>query len=220
MCYDSIIFNPISEKERDTVLKCIAKIESARGKERAENGTRAPFPYGDIEKAVLYYTENEKDGGRYGRALEVMARYYLTGRVEPVHPQGTSDVRYGGNAIEVKSSAGTLTPYIYSTPDGVQALYDSSLPTMARARYILYAPFPNIVTLDNIGIQRVYTQTRFMQAAAAANMLIIRSKSGLYGAGLRQFYQSGKQTDKWLDALDSVPSVTLNDFFNRYSSRV
>jgi hypothetical protein len=214
-----IIFNPVDTKERDKLLKFIAKLESERGQERLENGSRQPFPYNDVEKAVLYYTANEKDGGRFGRALEVLARYYLTGKVEPVHPQGVSDIRYGGHAVEVKSSAGTLTPYIYSTPEDVQALYNASCPTMARARYILYSPYPDIVNLHNIGIQRIYTQCRFMQAAESAGMLIIRSKQGLYGAGLRQFYQSNKQTDRWLQALDDVPSISVNDFFNRYAGK-
>ena len=219
MC-DSIIFNPIDAKERDTILKCIAKIEAARGKERAEKGQRQPFPYNDIEKAISYYVTNEKDGGRYGRALEVMARYYLTGRVEPVHPQGAGDVRFNGYTLEVKSSAGTLTPYIYSSPDDVQALYNADCPTMARARYVIYAPFPEMVSLQTIGIVRVYTQRRFLQAAEASDNLVIRSKNGYYGLGLKQFYQSNKQTEKWLDALDSVPSISLTDFFNRYSDRV
>lgn len=222
MCYDdSIIFNPISKKERDTILKCIAKIESARGKERAKNGERQPFPYNDIDAAVLYYTQNLKDGGRYGRALEVMVRYYLTGKIEPVHPQGAGDVRYGGNTLEVKSSAGTLTPYVYQSPEDVQALYnDDSIATMARARYVIYTPFPETVSLQTVGIVRVYTQFQFLKAAEKCGNLTIRSKQGLFGLGLKQFYQSNRQTERWLDALDSVPSVTLNDFFNRYSSRV
>lgn len=216
-----IVFNPVDAKERDLLLKYIARLESMRGKERAENGTRAPFPYNSVEDAVLYYTANEKDGGRYGRALEVLARYYLTGKVEPVHPQGASDIRYGGYSLEVKSSAGTLTPYIYRSEDDVKALYsDDSISTMARARYVIYTPFPDMVNLQNVDIVRVYTQKRFLQAAEASGNLVIRAKQGLYGLGLKQFYQSNKQTEKWLDALDSVPSVTLNDFFNRYASRV
>lgn len=216
-----IIFNPMSSKEREKVLKFLARLESERGKERTENGTRAPFPYNSIEQAILYYTMNEKDGGRYGRALEVMARYYLTGRVEPVHPQGAGDVRFNGYTLEVKSSAGTLTPYIYQSPEDVQALYnDSSVTTMARARYVIYAPFPEMVSLQTIGIIRVYTQKRFLQAAEASGNLVIRSKNGCYGLGLKQFYQSNKQTEKWLDALDNVPSINLADFFNRYSDRV
>lgn len=219
MYYDPIIFNPMNTAERDKLLKFIAKLEHERGQERLANGQRQPFPYGDIDAAVLYYTCNEKDGGRYGRALEVLARYYLTGKVEPVHPQGVSDIRYGGQAVEVKSSAGTLTPYMYASADDVQALYNASCPTMARARYVLYSPYPELVTAENIGIQRVYTQTRFMQAAESASMLIVRAKKGLYGAGLRQFYQSAKQTERWLDALDAVPSVSLNEFFTRYAKK-
>lgn len=218
MC-EPIIFNPTDAVEREKMLKFIARLESERGQERLASGQRQPFPYDSIEKAVLYYTANEKDGGRYGRALEVLARWYLTGKIEPVHPQGVSDIRYGGNSIEVKSSAGTLTPYIYSTSEDVQALYNASCPTMARARYVLYSPYPELVTAENIGIQRLYTQCRFMQAAAAAGMLIVRSKQGLYGAALKQFYQSNKQTGKWLDALDDVPSVSLNDFFTRYANK-
>lgn len=219
MCDTPIVFNPTSSIERDKILRFIAKLERERGKERRENGTRQPFPYGDIDAAVLYYTCNEKDGGRYGRALEVLARWYLTGKVEPVHPQGVSDIRYGNQSIEVKSSAGTLTPYIYSTSEDVQVLYNANCPTMARARYVLYSPYPELVTAQSIGIQRIYTQCRFMQAAEAAGMLIVRSKGGLYGAGLRQFYQSNKQTDRWLQALDDVPSISVNDFFNRYASK-
>lgn len=215
MC-DPIIFNPVSSAEREKVLQFLAKIEHKRGQERLASGQRQPFPYDSIEKAVLYYTVNEKDGGRYGRALEVLARWYLTGKVEPVHPQGVSDIRFNGYPIEVKSSAGTLTPYIYASVDDVQALYNASCPTMARARYVLYSPYPELVTVKNIGIQRLYTQRRFMQAAESAGMLIVRSKAGLYGAALRQFYQSGKQTARWLDALDDVPSVSLNEFFTRY----
>lgn len=219
MCDTPIVFNPASSIERDKILRFIAKLESQRGKERLENGSRQPFPYDSIEKAVLYYTENKKDGGRFGRALEVLARWYLTGRIEPVHPQGASDIRYGNQPIEVKSSAGTLTPYIYSTSEDVQALYNGSIPVMARSRYVLYSPYPELVNLHNIGIQRIYTQCQFLRAASVAGMLIIRSKGGLYGAGLRQFYQSNKQTDKWLQALDDVPSVSVNDFFNRYAKQ-
>ena len=219
MCDTPIIFNPASSIERDKILRFIARLERERGKERLENGSRQPFPYGDIDSAVLYYTQNLKDGGRYGRALEVLARWYLTGKVEPVHPQGVSDIRYGGHAVEVKSSAGTLTPYIYASPDDVQTLYNGSIPVMARSRYVLYSPYPELVNRQNIGIQRIYTQCRFMQAAESAGMLIIRSKQGLFGAGLRQFYQSNKQTDRWLQALDDVPSISVNDFFNRYASK-
>ena len=218
MC-DPIIFNPASSAEREKVLRFLAKIEHERGQERLASGQRQPFPYGNIEKAIAYYVTNEKDGGRYGRALEVLARYYLTGKVEPVHPQGVSDIRYGGQAVEVKSSAGTLTPYMYASADDVQALYNASCPTMARARYVLYSPYPELVTEENIGIQRLYTQRRFMQAAESAGMLIVRAKNGLYGAGLRQFYQSMKQTERWLDALDAVPSVSLNEFFTRYAKK-
>lgn len=218
MC-EPIIFNPTSEKERDKMLKFIARLESERGQERLKNGQRQPFPYGDIGAAIAYYTGNDRDGGRYGRALEVLARWYLIGKIEPVHPQGVSDIRYGGNSIEVKSSAGTLTPYIYGTPEDVQALYNGSIPVMARSRYVLYSPYPELVNTQNIGIQRIYTQCRFLQAAESAGMLIVRSKGGLYGAGLRQFYQSNKQTDKWLQALDDVPSISVNDFFNRYASK-
>ena len=215
MC-DPIIFNPVSLAERDKVLRLLDKIERERGQERLASGQRQPFPYGDIQKAVLYYTANEKDGGRYGRAFEVLARYYLTGKIEPIHPQGVSDIRYGEQAIEVKSSAGTLTPYMYARPEDVQALYNASCPTMARARYVLYSPYPELVSMENIGIQRLYTQCRFMQAAESADMLIVRAKKGLYGAGLRQFYQSAKQTERWLDALDNVPSISLHEFLMRY----
>lgn len=213
-----IIFNPIDAVEREKVLKFLTALEHERGQERLKNGQRQPFPYNDVEQAVLYYTANEKDGGRYGRALEVMVRYYLTGRVEPVHPQGAGDVRFGGYSCEVKSSAGTLTPYVYSTPEDVQALYnDSNISTMSRARYVIYVPFPETVSLQNVGIIRVYTQLRFLQAAEKCGNLTIRSKQGLFGLGLKQFYQSNKQTERWLDALDDVPSISLTDFFNRYS---
>ena len=218
MC-EPIIINPVSTQEREKILRFLAKLESERGKERLASGQRQPFPYGDLDAAIAYYTGNDRDGGRYGRALEVIARYYLTGKVEPVHPQGVSDIRYGGQAIEVKSSAGTLTPYIYRTSEDVQALYNDSIPVMARSRYVLYSPYPELVTAENIGVQRVYTQTRFMQAAETAGMLIVRAKKGLYGAGLRQFYQSAKQTGRWLDALDDVPSISLNEFFTRYAKK-
>lgn len=214
-----IIFNPTSAKERDKLLKFVAKLERERGKERMENGTRQPFPYGDIDAAIAYYRDNVKDGGRFGRTFEVMVRYYLTGRIEPVHPQGAGDVRFGRNSCEVKSSAGTLTPYIYTSPEDVQALYDSDCTTLARARYIIYAPFPETVNLQTVGVVRVYTQTRFLQAAEKSGNLVIRSKQGLFGLGLKQFYQSNRQTEKWLDALDSVPSISLNDFFTRYTSK-
>lgn len=218
MC-DQIIFNPCNEQEREKVLKFLAKLEHERGQERLASGQRQPFPYNNLDAAIAYYVGNERDGGRYGRALEVLARYYLTGKVEPVHPQGVSDIRFSGYSVEVKSSAGTLTPYMYASADDVQALYNASCPTMARARYVLYSPYPELVTVENIGIQRIYTQTRFMQAAAAAGMLIVRSKQGLYGAALKQFYQSNKQTGKWLDALADVPSVSLNEFFTRYANK-
>ena len=214
-----IIIHPIDQKEREKVLRFLAKLESERGKERLASGKRQPFPYGDLDAAVAYYTGNDRDGGRYGRALEVLARWYLTGKIEPVHPQGVSDIRFNGYSVEVKSSAGTLTSYMYASADDVQALYNASCPTMARARYVLYSPYPELVTAENIGVQRLYTQCRFMQAAAAAGMLIVRSKQGLYGAALKQFYQSNKQTGKWLDALDDVPSVSLNDFFTRYANK-
>lgn len=217
MYNEPIIFNPCDEKEREKVLKFLAKLENERGKEQLASGQRQPFPYGNLDAAIAYYTGNDRDGGRYGRALEVLARWYLTGKIEPVHPQGVSDIRFNGYPVEVKSSAGTLTPYMYASADDVQALYNASCPTMARARYVLYSPYPELVTAENIGVQRVYTQTRFMQAAETAGMLIVRAKKGLYGAGLRQFYQSAKQTERWLDALDAVPSISLTDFFNRYS---
>lgn len=216
---DTIIFNPTSAEEREKMLKFIARLESERGKERLASGQRQPFPYADIYAAIDYYTNNTKDGGRHGRALEVMVRYYLTGRIEPVHPQGAGDVCYGGYSCEVKSSAGTLTPYAYSTPEDVQALYNSDVPTMARARYIVYAPFPETVSLQTVGIVRVYTQTRFFQAAEKCGNLTIRSKQGLFGLGLKQFYQSNKQTERWLDALDDVPSISLNEFFTRYAKK-
>ncbi len=214
-----IIFNPVDAKEREMLLKYIARLESMRGKERAEKGVRPPFPR-NIDDAVLYYTANESDGGRYGRAFEVLARYYLTGKVEPVHPQGCSDIRYGGYSLEVKSSAGTLTPYIYTSPDDIKTLYnDDSISTIARAKYIIYTPFPENISLQNIGIVRVYTQKRFLQAAEMSGNLVIRAKQGLYGLGLKQFYQSNRQTEKWLDALDGVPSVSVADFFNRYADK-
>ena len=218
MC-EPIIINPVSTQEREKILRFLAKLESERGKERAKNGQRQPFPYGNIDAAIAYYINNTKDGGRHGRALEVMVRYYLTGRIEPVHPQGAGDVCYGGYSCEVKSSAGTLTPYAYSTPEDVRALYNSDVPTMARARYIVYAPFPEMVSLQTIGIIRVYTQARFLQAAEKCDNLTIRSKQGLFGLGLKQFYQSNKQTERWLDALDDVPSISLNEFFTRYAKK-
>lgn len=216
MCNDPIIFNPMNTVERDKLLKFIAKLEHERGQERLASGQRQPFPYNSIDAAIAYYTGNNRDGGRFGRALEVMVRYYLTGRIEPVHPQGAGDVYFGGYSCEVKSSAGTLTPYMYSTPEDVQALYNSDVPTMARARYIVYTPFPETISLQNVGIVRVYTQRRFLQAAEMCGNLIIRNKQGLFGLGLKQFYQSNKQTERWLDALDDVPSVSLDEFFTRY----
>ena len=88
---------------------------------------------------------------------------------------------------------------------------------MSRAKYVIYAPFPETVSLQNVGIVRVYTQFRFLQAAEMCGNLTIRNKQGLFGLGLKQFYQSNKQTERWRDALDSVPSISLTDFFNRYS---
>lgn len=217
--YDPIIFNPIDQKEREKILKFLAALEHERGQERLKNGQRQPFPYNSIDAAIAYYIGNDRDGGRYGRALEVMVRYYLTGQIEPVHPQGAGDVRYSGNTLEVKSSAGTLTPYIYRSPEDVQALYNSNVPTMARARYIVYTPFPETVSLQTVGIVRVYTQCRFLQAAEKCGNLVIRSKKGLFGLGLRQFYQSNRQTERWLDALDDVPSISLNEFFTRHAKK-
>lgn len=216
MC-EPIIFNPANSQERDKLLRFIAKMESQRGKEQLENGSRQPFPYGDIDAAIAYYRDNIKDGGRFGRSYEVMVRYYLTGRIEPVHPQGAGDVSWGKSTCEVKSSAGTLTPYIYASPDDIKTLYDSNTLTLARARYIIYSPFPETVNLLSVGASRVYTQRRFLQAAEQSNNLVIRSKSGLYGLGLKQFYQSNRQVERWLDALDAVPSVSLADFSARYN---
>lgn len=217
---EPIIFNPVDKNEREKVLKFLARLESERGKEHLASGQRQPFPYGNIDAAIAYYRDNVKDGGRYGRTLEVMVRYYLTGRIEPVHPQGAGDVCFGGNSCEVKSAAGTLTPYIYTSPEDVQALYSNkNVLTMSRAKYVIYAPFPETVSLQNVGIVRVYTQIRFLQAAEKCGNLTIRSKQGLFGLGLKQFYQSNKQTERWLDALDDVPSVSLNDFFTRYANK-
>lgn len=198
------------------ILEFIAHDEHKMAQAAEREGTRLAVDHTSAATAAACYEANTIDAGRFGRGYEVRVREYLTGKVERVHAQGDTDIRYSRRAIECKSSACWLVNPLFDSEESLQAFLDSTPVPMKGATYICYAPITkdeNGIPFENVeNISYVLTQREFLRTMEKAHALQIKKRNGLFGLAVKQFYQSKKAEQMLFDALDESDYMTLADF--------
>lgn len=198
------------------IMDYIAHDEHKQAQAEEREGTRLVVDKTSAATAAACYEANTIDAGRYGRGYEVRVRQYLTGKVERVHAQGDTDIRYARRSIEVKSSACWLLNPVFDSPESLQRYLDGTSRPITRATYIIYAPITKnedgqpFERVENISY--VFTQKNFLACLQNAGMLQIKKRKNLYGLAIKQFYQSAKSEQKMFNALDAGDYMTLAEF--------
>ena len=198
------------------IMDYIAHDEHKRARGEEREGTRLVVDNTSAASAAACYEANIIDKGRYGRGYEIRVREYLTGKVERVHAQGDTDIRYAHRSIEVKSSACWLINPVFDSAESLLGYLKSTSRPMTRAAYIVYAPITK--TEEGIPFERVenisyvFTQKNFLRCLQNAGMLQVKKRKNLYGLAIKQFYQSVKSEQKMYDALDAGDYMTLAEF--------
>ena len=198
------------------IMEYIAHDEHKRAKAAEREGTRLVVDTTSAATAAACYESNVIDSGRYGRGYEVRVRDYLTDRVERVHAQGDTDIRYAHRAVECKSSACWLVNPLFDSPESLQAYLTSTATPIKGATYVCYAPITKSgdgMPFENVNsISYVMTQREFLRTMDKAGVLQIKKRKNLYGLAIKQFYQSKKAEQKLFDALDEADYMTLETF--------
>lgn len=198
------------------ILEFIAHDEHRTAQEQEREGTRLVFNSTSAQTGATSYETNVIDKGRFGRGYEVRVREYLTGKIERVHAQGDTDVRYKHRAIECKSSACWLVNPLFDSAESLQAFLNSTATPVKGATYVCYAPVTkdeNGIPFENVeNISYVMTQREFLRTMQKANALQVKKRNGLFGLAVKQFYQSRKAEQALFDALDESNYMTLDQF--------
>lgn len=198
------------------ILEFIAHDEHKTAQEQEREGTRLVFDPTNAQTGAQSYEGNVIDCGRYGRGYEVRVREFLTDKVERVHAQGQTDIRYKRRAVECKSSACWLVNPLFDSAESLQAFLDSTPTPMKGATYICYAPITkdeNGIPFENVeNISYILTQREFLKTMKKANVLQVKKRNGLFGLAVKQFYQSKRLEQALFDALDESNYMTLLQF--------
>lgn len=198
------------------IMDYIAHDEHRTAQEQEREGTRLVFNATNAKTGANSYEANVIDKGRYGRGYEVRVREFLTGKIERVHAQGDTDIRYKRRAVECKSSACWLVNPLFDSMESLQAYLDNTSRPMKGATYICYAPITkdeNGIPFENVeNISYVLTQREFLRTMKEANVLQVKKRNGLFGLAVKQFYQSKKAEQALFDALDASNYMTLQQF--------